>query len=96
MKQFGPGSMPVDAPQDYPSKEELLDVARRTHARAIALMETATVEQQSAPNEPPFFPDQFPMVGDLLTHLLSTHGALHLGQLSAWRRCVGLPSVLGV
>jgi hypothetical protein len=26
-----------------------------------------------------------------LSHLMTTHEAGHIGQLSSWRRCVGLP-----
>ena len=29
--------------------------------------------------------------GDLLNHILTTHFASHLGQLSSWRRLMGLP-----
>jgi len=36
-----------------------------------------------------------PTVGDLLLHVMTAHPMLHLGQLSAWRRLMGLGSVLG-
>lgn len=96
MAKFGPGSTPTTDRTAYPSKQILLGMARRTHARAIELMSSATDDQLAAPNTTPFFPDVFPTTGDLLTHLLTTHGAMHLGQLSAWRRCVGKAAVLGI
>ena len=96
MKTFGPGSVPVEDRSVYPSKAELVDTMRKTHARAIQLLEVATDEELSAPNQTPFFPEQFPTVGDLATHLVTTHAAMHLGQLSAWRRCVGKKTVLGI
>jgi len=96
MAMFGPGSTPTTDRTVYPSKDALLDTARKTHARAIELMTHATPEQLAAPNATPFFPEVFPTTGDLLTHLLTTHGALHLGQLSAWRRSVGKSAVLGI
>jgi hypothetical protein len=96
MKTFGPGSVPVEDRSAYPTKAELVDTMRKTHARAIELLEAATVEELAAPNQTPFFPQQFPTVGDLATHLVTTHAAMHLGQLSAWRRCVGKDSVLGI
>ena len=96
MATFGPGSTPTSDRSAYPSRDALLEVVNNTHVRAIEFMATATPEQLAAANETPFFPDVFPTVGDLLTHLLTTHAALHLGQLSAWRRCVGLGSVLGI
>jgi hypothetical protein len=41
------------------------------------------------------FPQHFPTVADMIAHLMTTHPCVHLGQLSAWRRYYGLPSVLG-
>jgi hypothetical protein len=36
-----------------------------------------------------------PRMADFVAHLMTTHAASHLGQLSAWRRLRGLPAVLG-
>ena len=49
----------------------------------------------AAPNRLPirFLLRHLPTVGDLLAHLLTTHSAYHLGQLSTWRRAAGLPEV---
>ena len=96
MAAFGPGSTPSASRADYPSKSELLDLLCRMIDRGIPMAEAATPQQLSQPNETPFFPETFPTVGDLLTHLMTTHAALHLGQLSAWRRAMGLGSVLGI
>lgn len=38
--------------------------------------------------------ESFPTVGALATFLLSAHPMVHLGQVSAWRRCMGMPGVL--
>jgi hypothetical protein len=96
MATYGPRSMPVSDRSRYASKDELLATMRTTHARAIELLAAATAEQLAGPNETPFFPVEFPTVGALITHLMTTHAALHLGQLSAWRRALGKGSVLGV
>lgn len=96
MKLFGPGSTPVADRAAYPSKNELLATLRATHARAIELVGQAASEQLDEPNTTPFFPAEFPTVGALITHLMTTHAALHLGQLSAWRRVLGKAAVLGV
>lgn len=96
MARFGPGSTPVSDRAEYPSKDELLATMRRTHARAIELLAQATAEQLDSPNPTQFFPTEFPTVGALITHLMTTHAALHLGQLSAWRRALGKDAVLGV
>lgn len=34
--------------------------------------------------------ERFPTAGDLTNFLLTGHSMMHLGQLSAWRRCMGL------
>jgi len=96
MAKFGPGSLPVADRTAYPSKEQLLAKTRTTHSRAIESLNQATTEQLEAPNQTPFFPAEFPDVGALITHLMTTHAALHLGQLSAWRRALGKCAVLGV
>jgi hypothetical protein len=96
MATFGPGSTPVDDRAAYPSKEKLLTTMRKTHARAIELLAGATTKQLDDPNETRFFPAEFPTVGALITHLMTTHATLHLGQLSAWRRALGKGAVLGV
>ena len=36
----------------------------------------------------------FPTVGIALNFLLNNHVMMHLGQVSAWRRCFGLPSAM--
>ncbi len=96
MQTYGPGSQPIDDRSIYASKEELLTLLERLYQRAEKLALSATEEQLAQPNQTPFLAAQFPKVGDLLMHLLTTHPASHLGQFSAWRRCVGKKSVLGV
>lgn len=36
----------------------------------------------------------FPTVGGVLLFLLNNHPMMHLGQVSAWRRCYGLPAAM--
>lgn len=96
MELFGPGSTPTDEPGRYPPKAALLAKLAEVYERGATLAAQADPRRLALPNRTPFFPEQFPTMGDLLTHLLSTHAAAHCGQLSAWRRCVGKASVLGV
>ncbi len=97
MAQFGPGSVPHSDRGAYPSRDELLARLDAAYERAVEILPSFTPEQLSAPNPGPFLPVEFPTIGGLITHLLTTHQAAHLGQLSAWRRCVGRTgSVLGI
>jgi hypothetical protein len=37
----------------------------------------------------------FPFVGLAINFMLNNHNMMHVGQVSAWRRAMGLPSVMG-
>jgi hypothetical protein len=92
---FGPGSSPVPT-GPVPTKTELLATYEAGHARVAAAVPGATPEALSQPHtvEMDVLKRLLPTKGQLLAHLLTTHEAMHLGQLSAWRRQIGLKSVL--
>ena len=92
---FGIGSNPAEPPSPQPTKADLLAALASGHARLNAAMAEATPAQSSTANPFDFLAKALPTVGDLLAHLTSSHPAMHLGQLSAWRRLNGLPGVLG-
>lgn len=94
--RFGPGSVPPADPAAYPSKAELMAALERGHERVDTAARRATPERLEQPHgvEIAFLKEPLPTVGDLLAHLMTTHEAAHLGQLSAWRRLQGKPGVL--
>ena len=92
---FGIGSDPAVPPSLQPGKAELLEAIASGHARLNAAMRGATPEQLNAVNPHDFLVGALPTVGHLLAQLTTAHPAMHLGQLSAWRRLNGLPGVLG-
>lgn len=90
---FGPGSRPTAAPGKPPTKAELvaaIEAGQRDVEAAISRVEPA---QLDTPNPIEFLRKELPTWGELLAHLLTTHDAIHLGQLSAWRRAMGLSGV---
>ena len=91
-ENFGRGSTPLAYADGFtpPGKEDLRDAVRQTHERFLAATAGLLPEvwERPMPLEP--FADRFPKLGDLLAHLLTTHDAVHWGQLSAWRRAAGL------
>jgi hypothetical protein len=93
---FGPGSVVAADRGAYPSKNELMNALGRGHAAVTAAVPGATAEVLGATHPVPiaFLRESLPSVGDLLVHLMTSHEAGHLGQLSAWRRAVGLGGVL--
>lgn len=92
-RDFGRGSVPGRHQIAVPTKGELLDAYGESHAALSRAVAAAPTEFADRPNQTGILP-QLDTLGDLLAHILTTHEALHLGQLSAWRRQSGLPGVL--
>jgi len=79
----------------YPKKEEIVShyVERYT---AIATL-LPTLEDEIFSSENPMegrIKEMFPQVGLAFNFLLNNHHMMHLGQVSAWRRCVGMGSAM--
>lgn len=91
-KWFGPGSSPEQVPSPGPTKAELFAALEKGHKLVEAALPKVTEEQLAGPHQIDFLLTFMPTKADLLAHLLTTHEATHLGQLSAWRRYAGLPA----
>jgi hypothetical protein len=93
VKQFGTGSTPVEGKENYPSKQELLDALsdgqRRVTDRLIALGEQGL----SAPLPDEQYRPIFPTIGHAVLHILTVHAAIHVGQVTVWRRAMSLGSL---
>lgn len=88
--QFGVGSKPSTNRADYLSKEELLGLLDRNFAEVRQLAASATEEQLGQPNPHPRSRDALPTTRELVVLLLTGHAGVHLGQLSTWRRMIGM------
>lgn len=93
-EKFGRGSTPVADRAAYPTKEALMAALETGHGKLAAAAEAATGETISAVNPIERNRHSFPTVGALVAHIMTTHEANHLGQLSAWRRAMGMAGVL--
>jgi hypothetical protein len=94
-KRKGPGDprKPETNASLYPSKEQLLSELTRQHEIVKILIRALPEERIPEPAKWRF--DQYmPTLGDLLYFMCVTHESMHLGQLAAWRRAMGLPSAL--
>jgi hypothetical protein len=89
---FAMGSKPLPDRAAYPTKVELLRVFTDAHARLLDAVREATPEMLAAP-APDRMRARFPTVATMLAGLMTSHYANHNGQLSAWRRAMGFPSV---
>jgi hypothetical protein len=80
-------------PGEYAEPAALLAEYSRLHDAAQAALEAADDEVFAEANPLERWRAVHPRVGDMLVTLMVKHESGHLGQLSAWRRAMGLPSV---
>ncbi|QDU71734.1 DinB superfamily protein [Mucisphaera calidilacus] len=90
---FGMQSKPESDLGIYGTPEALVAAYVKGHEAVAGALENAdeAAIQRAMPIER--WTGRFPKVGDLLGYVMLVHEATHLGQLSAWRRVQGLPSV---
>lgn len=88
-KEFGPGSDPAPLGEAYPPKTELLDALRAGYAAVAEAAADVDLEAMTDPNPIDSLVAKLPTEGDLLGHILTTHPAMHIGQLQNWRRQMG-------
>lgn len=93
-KKFGPGSTPSGNLADYPPRAELMAALERGHQKVDEAIQKVAPQMLGAPN--PFEPmrEFAPTLGEMLSHMMTTHPAFHMGQFSTWRRIQGKPGVL--
>lgn len=88
---FGKDSVLSSVPEQYPSKDELLSTWCDANQRLIDAATSADEETLGKPTQGPMG-KPFPTLGGFLSFAMTGHVALHLGQLSAWRRAEGRPA----
>ena len=94
---FSPGSTPPEDRAAYPSKAELMAAYEGGHERVLESVSSASAETLEAPHSVEFLRGSpLETTRDLLAHLMTTHEAAHLGQLSSWRRQMGHGEVLQI
>lgn len=87
---FGPGSKVSSVRSDYPATDELVRAVEQGFEKARQLAQSATPEQLAAPTVNPAMKGALPTARDGVAFLLTGHLGVHLGQLSSWRRMIGL------
>ncbi len=92
---FGNGSKPEPDEELYPDKEELIETLEFQHARLAPIVNSCDESFFEQPLGDDNLREIFPTLGDLITYLMTSHETTHLGQLSSWRRAMGLPMIFG-
>ena len=91
--QFGTGSTPIADPTAYPDKPTLL-LALDEGQRRLSDKLTSTKEGDRAQPLPDVrYRSQFPTLGHAVLDILTAHTAMHVGQITVWRRAMGLAAV---
>jgi len=93
---FKAGVQCVDDPQGtrYPSLDAVVAHFMMSSKSAAGHLRTVPESTLSAANPNEQQRGRFPTVGTLLSFYTLGHNMMHLGQVSVWRRCFGLPSAM--
>ena len=92
--RFGTGSVPRADISVYEPKDAALQVLRDAQSRLTVAVEMQSVSDLAAPFPDPMYEDVFPSVGHALTQVMVGHTAFHVGQVTIWRRAMGLPRLI--
>jgi hypothetical protein len=92
---FQPGSECKDDAERaiYPAMEEIVAAYRRTYDAALGVIETLDDAVFATPIEVEPYKQFMPTAGVGANSLMNAHVGFHLGQVSTWRRCMGMGSV---
>jgi len=88
------GAVCLEQPGLYADKDLLVNTFFERQRRAIEAF--ACADDKAFAAEHPAegrFKEMFPTVGSVTAFLLTDHTSIHLGQISAWRRVIGLGPV---
>lgn len=88
---FQAGVPCVNEQKKYPARDELVKHYFDRHRAVGELL--PNIPEETWLTENPFegrFRDLFPTVGLAVNFLMGSHQMVHLGQISAWRRAIGL------
>lgn len=78
----------------YPAWPELQRQFFTLTRSAVEVLATIDEKRLLEPTPDPKARERFPTLGSLVGFYLLGHAMMHLGQVSAWRRCFGLPSAM--
>jgi len=94
-KRFGRGMSPKDDPSPLPTKRELVEKLAEGRDQLAPAAAKVDPERMNQPHNVELFKDSpLQTQGDILAHLMTTHFAGHVGQLSVWRRTYGKPPLV--
>lgn len=91
VKRFAPGSLPVADASLYETKTDALAMLGDAQVRITEAVERLDDSHLDEPFPVESYRVVFPTIRHALTQVLVGHTANHIGQVSVWRRAMGLP-----
>lgn len=93
---FQHGAVCRDDPEGaiYPAKDELVDAFLKAQGAAIEAAAGMGDDLLAQPNPNEGMREKLPTIGDATNFYLCGHAMMHLGQVSFWRRAMGLGSLM--
>ena len=89
------GSECKDDASIYPTKDEIMPYFTERYEAVCAYVETLTADELGVDNPMEGgFKEKFPTLGSAISFMLNNHIMMHAGQISAWRRSIGLGSAM--
>jgi hypothetical protein len=92
-RRYGTGSVPVADAGRYEAKAESLAILGEVQARIARAVEGLDAGRLDELFLEPAYRDVFPTIRHALTQVLVGHTAYHVGQVTVWRRAMGLAGV---
>lgn len=78
----------------YPAMEVIVSRFKSRHEAVLSVLAETPDEVFGRANPNERMKERFPTIAIACNFLVSGHMMLHLGQMSAWRRCMGLASAM--
>lgn len=91
--RYGMQSRPVDDLGEYPPKDALVAHFLTVRHQLAEVFDAAEEAHLGSPVLLERWKGRWPSIWHACVTLMTTHEAVHLGQLSAWRRAGGRPAV---
>lgn len=88
----GTPSLDDAAAQTYPGMESITSAFFKTHDALLEALAGVDDAKLLAPTADEKARQRFPLVGGRISFMCNNHLMMHFGQVSTWRRCVGLPA----
>ena len=89
---YTPSATCVEDDGRYADMDSIIDAFTRAHDSVLAVLPQIDEELFARPNPVVGFSGMMPRIGDAITFMCCSHTMMHLGQISMWRRAMGLGS----